>query len=128
MRIVPVVATLCVLLGACASQSGSDPAPQPQAVSNPAPAPVAASTSASDDASPSRALDDKVEELARQYKVVELDGETKYCKKHKPLGTRIAETICLTRDDLYRMAQQEIELREGYRKPKVCGANCGGGG
>jgi hypothetical protein len=121
---------LCAILAGCASQptSGSGPGSVHTDTST---ASVVESASGNSKASGdshddvSRALDDEVEKLAHQYHIVERDGVTKYCRKYAPLGSRLSETICLTRNDLYRLAEQELEIRDGWRKPRVCAASCG---
>lgn len=105
------------LLGACASQPDEVRAPQPQ-------------SAAMTDAQQADYRERKFQEVARNYKLVQKEGRTFYCKQEKVIGSSIPTLQCLSEAQLRLQVENMDELRERMRSSAKCtmGREGGGGG
>lgn len=93
------------------------PAATPATAAPAAPAPASAATAA-----PAAAADAAAKPFKPppNYKARVVKGETMYCRKEAPIGSRFKETICLTeaqlKDQLLR--EEENRIRMGQPSPQ----------
>jgi hypothetical protein len=112
---------LCVLAALCSCQSAlaadpDSPAAQPAVVAAPVP-PVASSAEVAKpaDASstkPAAGQEAKVARVPSGYKAREIDGETVYCRKSTPLGSRFPTEVCMTVAQYEESVRQRDSLRQ----------------
>lgn len=62
------------------------------------------------------------ERISKQYRKMEKDGETFYCRNEKRLGTRLGAPVCLTVAQLWERIRKAEEVRTEMRsaKPGPC--------
>ena len=125
----PIAAIACALVS-CATPTPHSAAPAAPA-SKPAtsvatPAPAAASQSGAV-AAPASAGTDRAAhaELLRQarmkgYKMKSFKGRTVYCRPETPLGTRFAETQCLTESVLAETIRRETATQDDMQRSRAC--------
>jgi hypothetical protein len=100
------------LLGGCASQPAELPSVDAQAGGDTA-----------------QRLEKKFQEAARDYRLVQRDGRTLYCKHEKVIGSTIPITQCLTEAQLRLQVENMDELRDRLRTTNKCALlRTGGGG
>src|SRR4051794_22432733 len=104
------------LVSACASTPASPDAPG--ATSPPVKAAVVAP--AQTETETASALEKKFQDAARNYKVVERDGKTLYCKREKVIGSTIPTLQCLTESQLRNQVETMDEQRERMRNSSKC--------
>jgi endonuclease YncB( thermonuclease family) len=84
----------------CMTASAAEPATAPPASAAAptaaAPATPVANAAKSADASATKPGADPVEKVPAGYKSKVIDGETVYCRKETPMGTRFPTEVCMT--------------------------------
>lgn len=127
MRVYSVLG-LVVLLTACASQQRTETdelqasTAQPAAaapVETPATPAVATNTAAS----PEDATDREFRRAVAKHRMVYRDGKTMYCRKEKPLGSRLPQDLCFTEEQLRESLATAEDARDKLRQ--TGGAPCG---
>jgi hypothetical protein len=114
-RLLCVLATLC----SCQAALASDPEPtaaKPAVAAVPV-APVASPAEAAKpaDASSAKPADGQEVKAARVpsgYRAREIDGETVYCRKSTPLGSRFPTEVCMT----VAQYEESVRQRDGLRQ------------
>ena len=126
-------------LTATAAEPGPAPvsaAPAPTAASGPAAAgeaqPAAAATAPVDGMAAPQAVSGAAEPFRPPsgYRKKTRGGETVYCRKETPVGTRFPTEYCFTQADLERIEKNQKSIQQDHSlRTKMCttGAACGGG-
>ena len=74
-------------------------------------------------------LEKQFQEAAKDYRLVQRDGRTLYCKHEKVIGSTIPVTQCLTETQLLLQVENMDELRDRMRTTNKCALlRTGGGG
>jgi hypothetical protein len=132
MRVVCVSLAATLLLGlqplASSAEETADRAPQESAAESPADESATASQAAP--ATESSAYEEAVaaedrefKRLAATYKRVKREGKELYCRREKPLGSRLPVESCLTEVQLRANIRTAQDARDKLRLPG--GAPCG---
>jgi hypothetical protein len=62
------------------------------------------------------------------YKPTASEGNTVWCRRFTPIGSRLEKTECLSEDQVVQVIRNEQEARDYMKRPAACGGpNCGGG-
>lgn len=114
-RLLCVLATLCGCQSALAAEP-EPPAAQPAVVAAPVP-PVPASAEvakpvAASPGKPAAGQEAKVARVPSGYKARQIDGETVYCRKSTPLGSRFPTEVCMT----VAQYEESVRQRDGLRQ------------
>jgi hypothetical protein len=73
-------------------------------------------------------LEREFQDAARDYRRVQRDGRTLYCKHEKVIGSGIPITQCLTETQLRLQVENMDELRDRVRTTNRCALQSTGGG
>lgn len=111
MRI--LLLSLAVLLGSMVPANADDTAPSAAAAPAPATKPVQA------DADAARANLLK-QFRARGFKEKFRKGEIVWCRKESSMGTRFAQSICLTEAEMAQKLKTEAALQQELGKGQIC--------
>ena len=76
---------------------------------------------------PAQGLEERFQEAARAYRVVQRDGRTLYCKHEKVIGSTIPTTQCLTEGQLRLQVEYDQQMRERMRAGAHCAMGRRGG-
>jgi hypothetical protein len=120
------VAFAATLLVACASQ----PAAQSAAASGAQASGAVAEPAKSTEGDTASAMEKKFRETARNYKTVQKDGKTMYCKRERVIGSTIPTMQCFTETQLRNQIEATEELKKRMRRgggPCVQTGGCAGG-
>ncbi len=61
------------------------------------------------------------------YRAVKSGLETIYCTSYTPIGSRMSQKVCMSREQVEALLRQEEETRRDLRKGGGCTGACGGG-
>lgn len=119
LRTLSVVVTFGVATAAIASEPARDVAAAPAAPASaitPA-TPVAPAAQSATPAAATTAAADKSEpaKVPAGYKVKVVDGETRFCRKSAPLGTRFATETCMTEAQYQEQERNRDSMRNGIQ-------------
>jgi len=118
IRLLLVLVTLASCLSASAAepeQAAAKPAAAAAPVTPDPPVASAAQIAQPTDASstkPADAQEAKVARVPAGYKAREIDGETVYCRKSTPLGSRFPTEVCMT----VAQYEESVRQRDGLRQ------------
>jgi hypothetical protein len=118
------VALLGVALLGIGCWSPSTQAQTPASAPNAAAAPAADTSVTDKNKNP---LNVAFAKAARKYKMAEKDGKQLYCRKETQLGTRLAKTVCLSKDELTDLVIASQQARDTLTMPRAsqCGTSSG---
>lgn len=112
------IRSLCFVVATCLSLPAwaTESAPATAApVATPAPAASAATTSQPAkpaDAATTKGKSDAIERVPAGYKVKVIDGETRYCRKSTPIGTRFPTEVCMTESQYVEAMRNQDSMRQ----------------
>jgi glucose/arabinose dehydrogenase len=114
--------TVAAALVACSSAFGSDPAQEASpAAAAVAPATPATSAAPAADASKPAATADAAKAKSQPtkvpagYKAKVVDGETRFCRKDVPLGSRFPTEVCMTQAQFEEQERNRDSMRNGLQ-------------
>ena len=136
--VLPLAASLALAALAVRADTpaSAQPAPAPSAAAAAANAPSAnvapAAAVATDAARPATAgglTDVEIKRAFAKFRKQERDGNTMYCRKETPLGSRLGKTVCYTEDQVLANARAERDAGQMQSQQNVCGlGSCSPGG
>lgn len=106
-----------------AAPAAATPAPSSAAAAN-APSAATSAKASADDVRPESVgglTDAQVKRAFAKFRKQQRDGETLYCRKETPLGSRLGKTICYTEDQVLANARAERDAGQMQSQQNVCG-------